>query len=139
MVLSVGLTSLTAIGWIAFAVGISVVGISLLAQLDTRRSGAQRLMDAAMVATAGTLIGVSVIFAGATAMWLIFALALGLAGLAFAGLTVHEVETWRDTRDLRALHWLAPEAVPAQRETGHESGYESKKYEEAKRESLQAH
>lgn len=115
VVLSIGLASTVAVAWIALAIGIGVIVISALAQLDTLRSAAQRLLDAAMAATAGTLIGVSMVYTGQLVKWLDFGLAVGLVGLAFAGLAVHEVENWRGNRDMRELHWLAPEAVPRQR------------------------
>jgi hypothetical protein len=112
VVLSMGLSSTTAIGWVAFGIAIAVVGISLLAQLDVHRGMTQRLLDGAAVAAGGTLIAVSVVFGGTTVIWLAFALALGLVGVAFAGLTLHEVESWRAAHELGQLHWLAPEAVP---------------------------
>ena len=118
VVLSMGLSSTTAIGWIAFGIAIGVVGVSALAQLDTHRGMLQRLLDAGMIVVGGTLIGVSVVFVGTTVMWLSFALALGLVGAAFAGLTLHEVETWRATHELGRLHWLAPETAPRREEAG---------------------
>lgn len=111
VVISMGLASTTAIGWVAFGVAIGVVGILALAQLDTKRGLTQRLLDGALTAVGGTLIAVSVVFAGTTVMWLAFALALGLVGVAFAGLTLHEISTWRAMHRLGRLRWLGPEAV----------------------------
>lgn len=108
VVLSMGLGSTTAIGWVAFGIAIGVVAISVFAQLDTHRGLIQRLLDAGFVAVGGTLIAVSMFFGGATVMWLAFALALGVVGLAFAGLTLHEVENWRAVHRLDQLHWQAP-------------------------------
>ena len=42
--------------WIGFGVGIAVLLVSVLAQLDRQRGLAQRSLDAAMAVTAGTLI-----------------------------------------------------------------------------------
>ena len=109
VVLSMGLTSSTALGWIAFGVAIGVVVISLLVQLDRRRGMAQRLLDAVAVAVGGTLIATSIVFTATTVMWLAFALAIGLVGLAFIGLTLHEIESWRAIHGLGELHWLAAE------------------------------
>ncbi len=109
VVLSMGLSSATAIGWIAFGVAIGVLGVSVLVQLDTRRGAVQRALDAGLVAVGGTLLAAGVVFGGTTMIWLVFALALGLVGLAFTGMTLHEVETWRAARQLGRLHWLTPE------------------------------
>lgn len=112
VVLSMGLSSTVAVAWVAFGVAIGVVGISVLAQLDTRRGVVQRVLDAGMVAAGGTLIAVSLAFGGPTVMWLSFGLALGLVVIAFAGLTLNEVETWRTTHELGRLHRLVPEGAP---------------------------
>lgn len=108
VVLSMGLSSATAIGWVAFGVAIAVIGISLLVQLDTHRGVVQRVLDAGAVAAGGTLLAASVVFGGTTVIWLAFGLALGLVGVAFGGMTVHEIETWRTMHRLGRLHWLAP-------------------------------
>ena len=57
-----------------------------------------------MVAVAGTLIGASVVFTGATLTWLVFALALGCVGVAFGGMTVNEIDSWRAVHQLEELH-----------------------------------
>lgn len=115
VVLSMALGSTTALAWVAFGIAIGVVAIAAIAQLDTHRGMAQRLLDVGTAAVGGTLIAVSVVFAGTTVMWLAFALALGLVGVSFVGLTLHEVESWRASHQLGELHWLAPES-PARRE-----------------------
>lgn len=112
VVLSVGLTSVTAVAWVAFGTALGVIVISALAQLDRHRGIAQRGLDAVMVAIAGTLAGVSIVYGGTVVKWLDFALALGLAAVAFGGMTLHEVENWRRARELGELHWLAPEYAP---------------------------
>lgn len=116
VVISRALYSSTAVSWVAFGVAIGVVAISAVAQLDRRRGLAQRLVDAAVGMTAGTLIAVSIVFGGATVAWLVFALALGLVGAAFAGMTLHEVANWRELHDLGRLRWLEPETVTEAKE-----------------------
>lgn len=97
------------VGWTGFGVGIAVLAISIVAQLDLQRGTAQRGLDAAMAVTAATLIVFAAgAFSGATLVWLVFAFGLGFVGIAVAGLTLHEVETWRAAHDLGRLHWLAP-------------------------------
>lgn len=108
VVLSMGLSSTTAIGWSAFGIAIIVVAMTGLVQLESKRGIVQRSVDVAVVATGGTLIAASVFFTGGTIMWLAFALALGLAGFGFIGLTLHEIETWRASHQLGQLHWFVP-------------------------------
>ncbi len=107
VVLSVGLHSAIGIRWASFAIAIGIVGIAGLAELDRRLAPIQRVLDLSMVAAAGTLIAITDYFGGTTLKWLAFALALGTVGVAFAGLTLHEVETWRASHRLGQLHWLA--------------------------------
>jgi hypothetical protein len=98
-----------AVEWTGFGVGIAVLLISIVAQLDLQRGIAQRGLDVAMAVTAGTLIVFAAgAFSGATLVWLVFAFGLGFVGLSLAGLTLHEVESWRAAHDLGRLHWLAP-------------------------------
>lgn len=110
VVLTFALSSTVGVAWVAFAVAIGVIGVSALSQLDRRRGLAQRLLDAMMIVVGGTLIGTSIVFGGTLVVWLAFALALGFVGLAFGGMTLHEVETWRSAHWLDELHWLVPEA-----------------------------
>lgn len=118
VVLSMGLSSTTAIGWVAFALAIGVVAISVFAQLDRRRGLTQRALDMTMILVAGTLIGVSVFFTGTTVMWLALALGLAVVTVAFAGLTAHEIETWRSSHQLGQLHWLVPGKAGRREEAG---------------------
>lgn len=111
VVISRALHSSTGVAWVAFAVAIGVVAVSAFAQLDRRRGMTQRLLDAAMATTGGTLIAVSVVFGGTTVAWLVFALALGLVGVSFVGMTLHEIANWREIHELERLRWLAPEEV----------------------------
>jgi hypothetical protein len=89
--------------WVAFAFAVGVLAITLGVQLDRSRGLEQRVMDALMGAIGGTMIGVSVVYGGATVKWLVFALALGWLANAVAGLTLHEVSTWRSAHGLAEL------------------------------------
>ena len=83
------------------------------------RGIAQRGLDAVMaVIAADTDCFLRRRICGTTLVWLVFGLALGFVGIALAGLTLHEVESWREAHDLGELHWLAP----ADRRGGHEVG-----------------
>jgi hypothetical protein len=90
--------------WVAFAFAIAVLGTALASQLDAARGTAQRALDGVLAAIAGATIGISVVFAGTTVMWLDFALALGLVGTSVAGLTLNEVMSWRAGHGLGELH-----------------------------------
>jgi hypothetical protein len=105
VVISQALAS-TVLGWVAFGVAVGVIAISALAQLDRARGGVQRVLDGATAAVAGLLMAFSVAASGAAVVWLSFAFALGIVGLAFTGLSVHEVANWRAQRRLSSLHWL---------------------------------
>jgi hypothetical protein len=99
--------SIGTLGWIAFAVAIGIVAIVLLAQLDRVRGTVQRVLDAAMVALGGLLIAFGIAASGSAVIWLTFGLGLGIAALAFAGLTLHEVASWRSLHRLPNLRWLS--------------------------------
>lgn len=100
--------------WIGFGVAIGVLAISLLAQFDAERGLAHRTLDAVMGVTAATLIVFTAgAFSGITLLWLVFAFGLGFVGIALAGLTLHEVESWRAAHNLGELHWLRAERKQA--------------------------
>jgi hypothetical protein len=94
------------LSWVAFAVAAGVVTVSLVAQLDRSRGAVQRTLDGATIVVAALLIIFSLAASGAAVVWLSFAFALGIAALAFAGLSVHEVSNWRAQLHLRNLRWL---------------------------------
>jgi hypothetical protein len=99
----------SAVGWTGFGLGIAVLVILLVAQLDRQRGLAQRVLDAAMGVTAVILVVFAAgAFSGGTLVWLVFAFGLGFVGIAVGGLTLHEVETRRAAHHLGQLHWLAP-------------------------------
>jgi uncharacterized membrane protein HdeD (DUF308 family) len=91
------------VAWLAFGVAIVALGISVLAQLDSRRGLDQRVLDGAMGVISVVLVVFSLVFAGATVIWLAFALALGFVAVAVAGLSLHEIETWRSANGLGQL------------------------------------
>jgi O-antigen/teichoic acid export membrane protein len=104
------------VAWLAFGIAIVALGTSVLAQLDSQRGVDQRALDGAMAVISSALVVVSLVFAGATVTWLAFGLALGFVGVALAGLTLHEVETWRSAHHLDQLHGLAFASRPTQAE-----------------------
>jgi hypothetical protein len=107
-----------ALGWVAFAIAIGVVAMTALAQLDRSRGAMQRMLDVGMVALGGLLMAFSVASSGSATIWLSFAFALGIVGVAVAGLTVHEVASWRAHNRLADLHWLhVPSAIAAHQES----------------------
>jgi hypothetical protein len=101
--------STAAVTWTGFGVAIGVLVVSLLAQLDSHRGIAQRGLDAVMSIAAATLIVFTAgAFSGTTVVWLVFAFGLAFIGIALAGLTLHEIESWRQAHNLGELHWLTP-------------------------------
>ncbi len=105
VVVSMALTAVV-LGWVAFGVGIGIVTMVALAQLDSCRGGVQRLLDLAMVAVGGLLIAFSLASAGAATIWLSFAFGLGIVGIAVFGMTLHEVSNWRASNELGDLRWM---------------------------------
>jgi hypothetical protein len=59
------------------------------------------------------MIGFGLAASGAAITWLVFAFALGLAGIAVVGLGLNEVANWRSQHQLAELYWLQTEAVVA--------------------------
>lgn len=104
--------------WVAFAIAIGVVAMTVLAQLDRSRGALQRMLDVGIVALGGLLMAFSLASSGSATIWLSFAFALGIVGVATAGLTVNEVANWRAHNRLGDLHWLhLPSAMAAHRES----------------------
>lgn len=106
VVMSLALSSAVGVGWIAFGIAIGVLSIAALSQIDSRRGWFQQVLDLLLAADAGTLIAVSLVFGGTTVIWLAFALSLGFVGVAYTGLVVHEIATWRAAHDLNRLRGL---------------------------------
>lgn len=107
------------LSWVAFGIGVAVVGICVVAQLDRSRGAVQRALDAATVVVGGLLIAFSLVSSGTTVTWLAFAFSLGIVGLSIAGLTLHDLQ----------LEGAAPDgrAVVATRRTGGNYLYRSQR------------
>jgi hypothetical protein len=99
------------VGWVAFGVGIGIIVITALAQLDAGRGRAQRALDGATVVVSVLMIAFAVGASGRAVTWLTFALALGTVGMSFAGLSLNEVANWRLSVGLSNLRWL-PDTSP---------------------------
>lgn len=95
-----------ATAWLAFALGILMIIVAGLAQLDHSRDDVQRILDGVVTALAVITIVFSLVFHGRVVAWLSFAEALGLVILAAAGLTLNEVAQWRTRQGLASLHHL---------------------------------
>jgi hypothetical protein len=94
------------VGWVPFGVGIGIIVITALAQLDTGRGCAQRVLDGATVVVSAFMIAFAVGASGRAVTWLTFAFALGTVGTSFAGLSLNEVANWRLNVGLSNLRWL---------------------------------
>ncbi|HEX6393536.1 MAG TPA: hypothetical protein VFZ97_08850 [Acidimicrobiales bacterium] len=101
------------LGWVAVGVAIGIVAVVALGQLDPTRGGVQRALDGATAVTGGLLIAFGVAASGSALKWLTFGLSLGIVGVAFAALTLHEVSTWRAENRLSNLHWLTGTGIEA--------------------------
>ncbi|MDA8300626.1 MAG: hypothetical protein M0005_03595 [Actinomycetota bacterium] len=93
----------TTAAWLAFAFAIGVAAVTFGVQLDRSRGWEQRVIDAGMVAISAAMVVISLVYAGITLQWLVFALALGWVAMSVSGLTLHEVGTWRSERGLAEL------------------------------------
>jgi hypothetical protein len=103
----------TVLGWVAFAMGIGVVVVTGLAQLDRSRGGVQRILDSATVVLAVLMLVFAVTSSGTGVVWLTFAFSLGIVALAFIGLTVNEIANWRAGLELSNLRWMPSRPVIA--------------------------
>jgi hypothetical protein len=101
------------VGWVAFGVGIGIIVMTALVQLDTGRGCAQRVLDGATVVVSALMIAFAVGASGGAVTWLTFAFALGTLALSFAGLSLNEVANWRLSVGLSNLRWL-PGRSPAE-------------------------
>jgi hypothetical protein len=99
------------LSWIAFGTAVAIVAISLLSQLDRSRGAGQRTLDAALAAVGGLMMTFALVASGTAVTWLSFAFALGTVALAFAGLTMHEVSSWRTAHQLGRLRWIGKDWV----------------------------
>lgn len=89
--------------WITFGIGLGILAMLGIVQLDRSRGLLQRGLDAVAGALAVWTVIASAVFTGATVTWLSFGEALGFVGLALAGLVAHELTSER------VVHTLAVE------------------------------
>ena len=82
-------------GWITFGVALGLLGMLGLAQFGRGRGITQHGLDVLTGALAIWTVIASVVFGGATVIWLSFAEGIGFAALAAAGLMLHELSTER--------------------------------------------
>jgi len=80
--------------WLMFAAGIVAVALSG-ASLIPGRGRAQRGLDGVIGVLGAWTIVASLVFSAGVVTWLGFASGIALVGLAFAGLTLHELHTER--------------------------------------------
>lgn len=94
--------------WITFGVGLGILAMLAVAQVDPSRGFTQRALDAACGTLAVWTVIASVVFTGDTVMWLSFGEGLGFAALALGGLIAHELTT---ERVVHALAVQSPSSV----------------------------
>lgn len=99
--------------WLAFAIAIAVLVVAGVSQLQRGRGVVQRILDGVMGLLAVGAIIASLVFVGPTVMWLSLAGGLGFVLLAFTGLTLHEIWTYRATHGLTVRTFEAPELARA--------------------------
>lgn len=78
-------------GWIAFGIGIGILGLASVAQADAARGRVQRTLDGIIAIVAAWTIVASVVFNGTTLKWLTTGEALALVALGVAGLAYNEI------------------------------------------------
>ena len=86
------------VAWLAFAAGI--VFLTTGAALVRRQPRAHRALSAATAVLGALIIIESLLTGGSTLIWLSFAGALGVLGLAIGGMTVHGLSTERVVHSL---------------------------------------
>jgi hypothetical protein len=99
--------------WLAFAIAIAVLVVAGVSQLQRGRGVVQRILDGVTGLLAVGAIIASLVFVGPTVMWLSLAGGLGFVLLAFTGLTLHEIWTYRATHGLTVRTFEAPELARA--------------------------
>lgn len=92
----------------AFAIGLTVLALASAVMPTTIT---QRVIGAAATIIGAWTIVASLVFSATTVLWLGFAGALGILGLALIGLTVHELTTERVVHSLEVAR-RAPAAEP---------------------------
>ena len=82
-------------GWIAFGVAIGILAVTAVAQRFRGRGRVQTALDGLVGALAVWTAVASMVFSGATLIWVSFGNAVAFAALALAGLAAHELSTER--------------------------------------------
>ncbi len=100
--------ALPVVQWLVFAIAAGATVLSI-ATLVTDKTIVQRVISLIAGVVGGWTIVASLVFGLSAVMWLGFAGALALAGLAIIGLTTHELRTER------VVHSLDFESEPALR------------------------
>ncbi len=95
--------ALPAVKWLTFAIAIGATVISL-GTGAIRVPVAQRVISALAAVIGVWTIVASLVFSLHTVMWLGFASAVALVGLAVVGLTVHELSTERVVHSIEVEH-----------------------------------
>lgn len=99
--------------WIAFGIGLAVLAMVGIVQLDRGRGLPQRALDGLAGALGIWTVVASVIFTGVTLTWLSFGEGLGFAALALAGLVAHELSSERIVHSLAIEERSVVEVKPA--------------------------
>jgi hypothetical protein len=86
--------------WLAFAIAIAILVVAGVSQLQRGRGIVQRILDGVTGLLAAGSVIASLVFVGPAVMWLSFAAGAGFVLLAFVGLTLHEIWTYRATHGL---------------------------------------
>ena len=100
--------------WLGFAVSIAValfaLGMIYPSIREPRMSG-PALLGLCTAILAGWTIVATQVFSDATALWLVFASALGHVGLSLIGLVMHEIRTERVVHHLEIQREHEPAAI----------------------------
>ncbi len=92
--------------WLGFGIAVGALVALGAVQLDRSRGVAQRALDGVTGALAVLTLIFSLVFTGGAVQWLMFAFALGFAGLGYIGLALNEVGQWRAAHGLADLPGL---------------------------------
>ena len=99
--------------WLAFGIAIGALAVLGAVQLDRSRGVAQRALDGVTGALAILTLIFSLVFTGGAVQGLMFAFALGFAGLGYIAMALNEVGQWRAAHgltDLPGLHVVRGDA-----------------------------
>jgi hypothetical protein len=100
--------------WLGFAVSIAMALFAMAMiypSIRDRRMSGPALLGLCTAILAGWTIVATQVFSNATALWLVFASALGHVGLSLIGLVMHEIRTERVVHHLEVQREREPAAV----------------------------